>query len=70
MLAGFVKHAGERKKDSPSSKYESILSEANLNLGGAAKILMDDFGIKDKSELREAHIALIQETSRLQNRQQ
>ncbi len=36
---------------------------ASLNLGEAAKIVMDYFGIKDRTELKEAHITLIQKTA-------
>jgi hypothetical protein len=34
------------------------------NLTDAAKIVMGYFGMRDKSELKEVHVALIQEMSR------
>lgn len=64
MLAQLVKRAREGRKSAPPNKDEATLSQASANLGEAARIVMDYFGLEDKSQLNEAHIALIQETSR------
>lgn len=40
------------------------MEQVQENLSDATRIVMDQFGIKDKSHLSEVHVALIQEMSR------
>jgi hypothetical protein len=53
-----------RKPRVPKSDGTDPLNEVGGNLLDATRTVMDHFGIKDKSDLGEGHIALIQETSR------
>ena len=53
-----------RKPSNGKNDGTDPLNEAGGNLSDATNIVMQHFGIKDKSGLSEAYIALIQETSR------
>lgn len=66
MLAGLIGHARARSKPDgkPQKKDEGVLSQVSNNLSDAGEVVMDYFGIKDRSGLREVHVALIQEMSR------
>ena len=45
-------------------KSPDASSEAKTTLTEATKIVLDHFGLRDKSELKESHVVLIQEVSR------
>ena len=64
MIAQLIGHARTNGNGVRSKKEDERLSQVRDNLDDAGKIVMEYFGIKDKSKLKEAHIALIQETSR------
>jgi hypothetical protein len=63
MLAQLVQRA-RSGKSTPSNRGDVVLSQVSDNLTDAGKIVMGYLGIRDKSELKEAHVALIQEMSR------
>jgi hypothetical protein len=61
----------ERARSSPRKKHSDNenngtdpITEVQGNLSDATRIVMEHFGLRDKSELTEEHVALIQEMSR------
>jgi hypothetical protein len=65
MLAGLIGRARTNGKGpKPQSKEDGVLSQVSDNLADAAEIVMDYFDIKDRSQLRDVHVALVQEMSR------
>jgi transcriptional regulator of met regulon len=62
MLAHLVQRA--RSGNGTPPKGDRVLSQVSDNLTEAAKIVMEYFGLRDKSQLKEVHVALIQEMSR------
>lgn len=53
-------------KQSPEGKNDkwNPVEQVQENLSDATRIVMDQFNIKDKSNLSEVHVAMIQEMSR------
>ena len=64
MLQELVKRARSGSGSRAPNTNDKVLSAVNDNLIEAAKIVMDYFGMREKSELKEVHVALIQKMSR------
>ena len=67
MLTQLIEHARSNPRRKPlnnKSNGTNPLTEAKGNLSEATTLVMEQFGLRDKSELNEGHIALIKETSR------
>jgi hypothetical protein len=66
LLTQLIERARSNPRRKPANNNDGIdpLTEARTNLSDATAIVMGQFGIKNKSELSEAHVALVQETSR------
>lgn len=67
LLTQLIEHARTNPRRKPAyNKGDGIdpLTEASGTLSEATKLVMEHFGLRDKSELREVHVALIQETAR------
>jgi|SRR5579872_2785080 len=66
MLDDLIQKArsGGNPKPKPARAGVDRITLVRDNLGDAGQIVMNYFGMKDKSELTEAHIVLIQEMAR------
>ena len=67
MLTQLIERARSNPRRKPlknKNNGRNPLTEAKGNLSEATTLVMEQFGLRDKSELNEGHIALIQETSR------
>jgi ribonuclease D len=67
LLTQLIERARSNPRKKPPSnenKGMDSISEVQGNLSDATNIVMQQFGLKDRSELREVHVALIQETAR------
>ena len=67
LLTQLIEHARERPVRKPSyQKSDGVdpLTGAKETLAEATTAVMQQFGLRDTSELREVHVALIQETAR------
>jgi hypothetical protein len=67
MLTQLIERARSNPRKKPlNNKNNGMdpLTEAKGNLSEATALVMEQFGLGDKSELNGGHIALIQETSR------
>ncbi len=65
MLEGLIAKArgGGKGNLKPRGKLDPV-GEAKNTLSEATKIVVEHFGLNDKSELKESHVVLIQEVSR------
>ena len=66
LLTQFIERIESKKNGRPAQNggEAAPLTEASTNLADATKVVMDHFGLRDKSKLSEVYVALIQETSR------
>jgi hypothetical protein len=64
MLDELIGRARAMSNGNNKPRTPNASSEAKTTLTEATRIVLEHFGLRDKSELREAHMALIQEVSR------
>jgi|SRR5579863_5727958 len=66
LLTELISRTGGKPRQSPERKGVAMnpLEAVRENLVDATSIVMEQFGVKDKSRLSEVHVALIQEMSR------